>query len=67
MAVFNPGLLGYNGVLCAIALGSKSVKGAILATVAILLSIGLQIGGIRLGLTTLTAPFVLAVWVTNHK
>ncbi len=65
MTAFNLGLLGYNGVLCAIALGSKSIKGAVLATVAVLLSIGLQMGGTGLGITTLTAPFVLAVWMTR--
>ncbi|WP_455635167.1 urea transporter [Parabacteroides sp.] len=62
---FNMGLLGYNGVLCAIAVGNESLKGVLWATLAILLSIGLQIAGMYAGITTLTAPFVLAVWVVN--
>lgn len=65
LAEFNAGLFGYNAVLCAIALGDKSTKGFFLATLAVLLSTGLQIGGMYAGLTTLTAPFVLAVWITR--
>ena len=66
IADFNMGLLGYNGVLCAIAAGNHlSIRSLIRATLAILLSIGLQIGGMQLGITTLTAPFVLSVWITN--
>lgn len=56
------GLLGYNGVLCAIALGTASLKGFGEATAAVLLSTVLQIAGMRIGITTLTAPFVLATW-----
>ena len=57
----NEGLMGYNGVLCAIALGDKTWKGATYATLSILLSVVLQFIGMRMGLTTLTAPFVLSV------
>ena len=59
----NAGLMGYNGVLCAIALGDKTWKGGAWATVAVLLSVLLQIGGMKWGITTLTAPFVVAVWI----
>ena len=62
-AVLNAGLMGYNGVLCAIALGDKTWKGGAWATVAVLLSVLLQIGGMKWGITTLTAPFVVAVWI----
>ena len=62
-AVLNAGLMGYNGVLCAIALGDKTWKGGTWATVAVLLSVLLQIGGMKWGITTLTAPFVVAVWI----
>ena len=55
--------VGYNGVLCAIALGDKTWKGGAWATVAVLLSVLLQIGGMKWGITTLTAPFVVAVWI----
>ena len=49
--------------LCAIALGDKTWKGGAWATVAVLLSVLLQIGGMKWGITTLTAPFVVAVWI----
>ena len=59
----NAGLMGYNGVLCAIALGDKTWKGGVWAVMAVLLSVLLQIGGMEWGITTLTAPFVVAVWI----
>lgn len=60
----NLGLMGYNGALCAIALGGKEWKSCAWATLSVLFSVVLQVVGIRLGLVTLTAPFVLAVWIT---
>lgn len=59
----NMGLMGYNGVLCAIALGDKSWEGLVWASCSVLLSVILQIIGMNLGITTLTAPFVVSVWV----
>ena len=59
----NMGLMGYNGVLCAIALGDKSWEGLVWASCSILLSVVLQIIGMNLGITTLTAPFVVSVWM----
>lgn len=59
----NMGLMGYNGVLCAIALGDRSWKGFVLASCAVLLSVVLQIMGINVGIVTLTAPFVVSVWI----
>ena len=59
----NMGLMGYNGVLCAIALGDSSLKGLVWASCSVLLSVVLQIIGMNLGITTLTAPFVVSVWV----
>ncbi len=64
LSVINAGLMGYNGVLCAIALGDKTCKGAVYAVFSVLLSVLLQMAGMKLGLTTLTAPFVLSVWLT---
>lgn len=61
-ATVSAGLMGYNGVLCAIALGDGSRAGFAWATGAVCLSVVLQIAGLHLGLTTLTAPFVLSVW-----
>ena len=59
----NMGLMGYNGVLCAIALGDRTLKGLVWASCSVLLSVILQIIGMNLGITTLTAPFVVSVWI----
>ena len=59
----NAGLMGYNGVLCAIALGGTSWKSGVWAGCSVLLSTVLQILGMSLGITTLTAPFVISVWI----
>ncbi len=64
-AAFNAGLLGYNAVLCAIALGDRSWAGAAWATLSITLSVLLQVWGMSLGMTTLTAPFVVSVWIVS--
>lgn len=60
---FNTGLFGYNGVLCALALGDRSISGCWWAIFAVVLSVVLQVVGMSCGITTLTAPFVLAVWI----
>lgn len=59
----NMGLMGYNGVLCAIALGDRALKSLVWASCSVLLSVVLQIIGMNLEITTLTAPFVVSVWV----
>ena len=64
-AAFNAGLLGYNAVLCAIALGDRSWAGAAWATLSVTLSVLLQVWGMSLGMTTLTAPFVGSVWIVS--
>lgn len=61
-AAFNAGLFGYNGVLCAIALTGPSLRDAVWAAASVVLSTALQWAGMRLGLITLTAPFVLSTW-----
>ena len=58
----NAGLMGYNGVLCAIALEGTGWKRGVWAGCSVLLSTVLQILGMSLGITTLTAPFVISVW-----
>ena len=63
-AVLTAGLIGYNGVLCAIALGDKTWSGGVYAVFSVLLSVFLQLLGMNVGITTLTAPFVLSVWIT---
>lgn len=62
-AAFNAGLFGYNAVLCAIALGDRSWAGAAWATLSVVISVLLQVWGMSLGMTTLTAPFVVSVWI----
>jgi urea transporter len=59
----NMGLMGYNGVLCSIALGNKNLKSLVWTSCSVLLSVVLQVIGMNLGITTLTAPFVISVWV----
>lgn len=54
--MLNMGLMGYNGVLCALALGGKTWKSFVWALCSVLLSVVLQFAGIKLGITTLTAP-----------
>lgn len=61
--MLNMGLMGYNGVLCAIALGDRTLKSLVWASCSVLLSTLLQIIGMNLEITTLTAPFVVSVWV----
>lgn len=63
--LFNAGMLGYNSVLCSIAVGQNALtlKSMIGAMFVILLSIGLQEVGLYMGFVTLTAPFVLSVWI----
>lgn len=65
LSCFNSGLIGYNAVLCAIALGSKNWRGLVGAVLAIALSIAFQLLGMEYGLITLTAPFVISVWLVS--
>ncbi len=66
LSAVNAGLMGYNGVLCAIAVGDKTVQGFAWAAVAVLLSSAMQYAGMKAGVTTLTAPFVLATWIVTY-
>lgn len=59
----NMGLMGYNGVLCAITLGDRTLKSLVWDSCSVLLSTLLQIIGMNLEITTLTAPFVVSVWI----
>lgn len=63
VAAINSGLYGYNAILSAMALGDLSPRGIGRATIGVLISIFLQYLGLRLGYTTLTAPFVFSVWI----
>ncbi len=61
-STINAGLMGYNAILCAIALVGTGWKDFLWITSAIILSTLLNIGMVMTGLITLTAPFVLATW-----
>ncbi|KAA3642430.1 MAG: urea transporter [Bacteroidetes bacterium] len=58
----NSGLMGYNAILCAIALVGKKWSDFLWISIAIILSTLLNKGLMMLGLITLTAPFVLITW-----
>lgn len=62
---FNAGLYGYNGVLCALAFSGRTPSHALRALLSVALATALQAIGMRYGMTTLTAPFVLSVWVVG--
>jgi urea transporter len=62
-STINAGLMGYNAILCAIALTGKKWRDFLWITIAISLSTLLNIALATTGIITLTAPFVLAVWV----
>jgi len=63
ISTINAGLMGYNAILCAIALTGKSWRDFIWITLTIILSTMLNIGLALTGIITLTAPFVLATWI----
>lgn len=62
----NMGFTGYNGVLCAIALENRTWKVFVWASCPVLLFVILQIIGMNSGITTLTAPFVVSVWINGN-
>ena len=59
----NSGLMGYNAILCAIALYGKKRSDFQWITAAIILSTFLNIVLAKTGIITLTAPFILATWI----
>lgn len=59
----NAGLMGYNAILCAIALSGKERNDFLWVTLAIICSTLLNIGLGITGIITLTAPFVIVTWV----
>lgn len=63
ISAVNAGLMGYNAILCAIALSGKKWSDFLWITTAIILSTFLNIGLSATGLITLTAPFVIATWI----
>lgn len=63
LEMINIGLFGYNAVLCGIALGNEKYKPFILATLGILFSVLINLSLNKGGIISLTAPFVLAIWI----
>ncbi|MGA9211252.1 urea transporter [Kaistella sp.] len=59
----NAGLMGYNAILCAIALTGKRRSDFLWITGAIILSTFLNITLAKTGMITLTAPFVVTTWI----
>lgn len=65
MDLINIGLFGFNAVLCGIAFSGLKLKNIIPAAASILLSVLIMFGMLKFNLITLTAPFVLATWITK--
>ncbi|MCB0481170.1 MAG: urea transporter [Flavobacteriales bacterium] len=63
IAEINGGFMGYNAILCAIALTGKNWRDFLWISLAIVLSSILNKGMAMMGIITLTAPFVLVTWV----
>ncbi len=63
LSMINVGLFGFNGVLCGIALSGKKWHHVILAIASIVVSVFIMFGMSRLGIITLTAPFVMSTWL----
>ena len=63
LSMINAGLFGFNGVLCGIALSGKKWHHVILAIASIVVSVFIMFGMSRLGIITLTAPFVISTWL----
>ena len=61
-SAINAGLMGYNAILCAIALTGKRWQDFLWVTLAIPLSTLFNIGLGMTGIITLTAPFVVVTW-----
>lgn len=61
-AAINGGLMGYNAILCAIALAGRRRIDFLWISIAIILSTLLTIGMATTGIMVLTAPFVLVTW-----
>jgi len=63
LSMITAGLFGFNGVLCGIALSGKKWHHVILAIASIVVSVFVMFGMNRLGIMTLTAPFVMSTWL----
>lgn len=62
-STLNSGLMGYNGILCAIALAGSKRSDFVWISFTIFLSVVIQISLAAQGIITLTAPFVFSTWI----
>ena len=62
----NGGIFGYNAILCAIVLGGAKWRSILWVTLAIFLSVILNIGFAATGIIALTSAFVLATWIVLY-
>lgn len=63
----NAGLMGYNAILCAIALmdDKKLITNFVFVTIAVIVSVFIQINMLAVGWISLTAPFVFSTWIVQ--
>lgn len=69
-SMINSGIFGYNAVLCGVLFADKKASSFVLACAAFLFSFLLLLAFLELNLIALTAPFVIASWLTlfiKHK
>lgn len=59
----NAGLMGYNAILCAIALAGDKNNRFLWISGAVIVSVLINIGMAKIGFITLTAPFVITTWI----
>lgn len=62
-ATANAGLMGYNAILCAIALTGTRRSDFLWISIAVILSVIINIAMAQMRIITLTAPFVLTTWL----
>lgn len=60
----NLGLYGFNAVLCAIIFAGTKVKDGVWVLISLVLSLAISLLMLKIGITKLTFPFVLATWIT---
>lgn len=59
----NAGLMGYNAILCAIALAGDKHLRLLWISLSVIVSVLMNIGMAEIGIITLTAPFVITTWI----
>jgi urea transporter len=60
----NLGLYGFNAVLCAIVFAGPKVKDGMWVLISLILALVISLLMLKIGVTKLTFPFVLATWLT---